>query len=108
MHGLSVGFTHHRSRLRARFEREAKTVSSLNHPNICTLFDIAESPGPDDTPTSYLVMEFVDGEDLASLIRRIGRLPREKAAEMRQDEFERISRKHLRDLMADAVIENRS
>ena len=38
-----------------RFEREARTVAALNHPNICTLYDI----GPD-----YLVMEFVEGEPL--------------------------------------------
>jgi serine/threonine protein kinase len=44
-----------------RFEREAKTLSALNHPNICTLFDV----GP-----NYLVMELVDGETLAARIER--------------------------------------
>src|SRR5215467_15676338 len=43
-----------------RFEREAKTISSLNHPNICTLHDIGFQDGVD-----YLVMECVDGETLA-------------------------------------------
>src|SRR5512140_98009 len=46
--------------IRARFEREAKTVSSLNHPNICTLYDVGREGGVD-----YLVLELVDGETLA-------------------------------------------
>jgi serine/threonine protein kinase len=53
-------------RLRARFEREAKTISSLNHPNICTLFDVGEG---------YLVMELLEGESLAERIARNGALP---------------------------------
>jgi len=45
---------------RERFEREAKTISQLNHPHICTLHDIG-----DDNGTSYLVMELLEGESLA-------------------------------------------
>jgi serine/threonine protein kinase len=48
------------SEVRARFEREAKTVSSLNHPHICTLFDVGR-----EGDTDYLVMELVEGEMLA-------------------------------------------
>src|SRR5436309_351068 len=47
--------------VRARFEREAKTVSSLNHPNICTLFDIGR-----EGETDFLVMELIEGETLAA------------------------------------------
>ncbi|HXS10928.1 MAG TPA: serine/threonine-protein kinase, partial [Candidatus Krumholzibacteria bacterium] len=57
------------SEVRARFEREARTVSSLNHPNICTLHDIGR-----EGSTDYLVMELVDGETLAARIAR-GALP---------------------------------
>jgi Tol biopolymer transport system component/tRNA A-37 threonylcarbamoyl transferase component Bud32 len=53
----------------ARFEREAKVISALNHPNICTLFDV----GP-----NYLVMEFVEGKPLLAP-ERPGPLPREEA-----------------------------
>ncbi len=55
--------------VRARFEREAKTVSSLNHPHICTLFDVGRQGDVD-----YLVMELVEGETLASRLLK-GALP---------------------------------
>ena len=55
--------------VRARFEREAKTVSSLNHPNICTLFDVGR-----EGDTDYLVMELVEGETLAARLAK-GALP---------------------------------
>jgi len=48
-----------------RFEREARTVSSLNHPHICHLYDVGSQDG-----TDYLVMEFLDGETLADRLRR--------------------------------------
>jgi eukaryotic-like serine/threonine-protein kinase len=55
-----------------RFEREAKTISSLNHPNICTLHDIGSQDGVD-----YLVMECVEGETVAKRLER-GPLPLEQ------------------------------
>jgi len=54
---------------RSRFEREARTISQLNHPHICTLHDVGETDG-----ISYLVMELVDGQSLADHIGR-GPLP---------------------------------
>src|SRR5579872_6258357 len=48
-----------------RFEREARAVSSLNHPSICQLFDVGQQDG-----TDFLVMEFLDGETLAERVRR--------------------------------------
>ncbi|HEU5181004.1 MAG TPA: protein kinase [Candidatus Polarisedimenticolia bacterium] len=55
--------------LRQRLEREARAVSSLNHPHICTLFDIGHHEG-----TDFLVMEHLEGETLAERLRR-GPLP---------------------------------
>jgi eukaryotic-like serine/threonine-protein kinase len=45
---------------RQRFEREAKVISSLNHPNICTLYDVGQQDGAD-----FIVMEYLEGESLA-------------------------------------------
>jgi serine/threonine protein kinase len=53
------------ARLKLRFEREAKTISQLNHPNICTVYDVGHDSGVD-----YLVMELIDGESLADRIAR--------------------------------------
>src|SRR5271169_7069565 len=58
-----------------RFEREARTISSLNHPNICVLHDVGSQDG-----TSYLVMEYVDGETLDSRLQR-GPMPLKQALE---------------------------
>jgi serine/threonine protein kinase len=61
--------------VRARFEREARTISSLNHPHICTLHDVGRAPGEAGSgDIEYLVMELVDGETLATRIAR-GPLP---------------------------------
>src|SRR5881409_2960167 len=57
------------AQLRLRFEREAKAISSLAHPNICTLHDIGQQDGID-----YLVMEYLEGETLADRIAK-GPLP---------------------------------
>ena len=59
--------------VRERFDREARAVSSLNHPNICMLFDIGDAEG-----TCFLVMEYLEGETLASRLER-GPLPPEEA-----------------------------
>ncbi len=54
-----------RPELRTRLEREAKVISQLNHPHICTLYDVGDQHG-----TSYLVMELLEGETLADRIAR--------------------------------------
>ena len=64
---VAIKITH--ERFSARFDREARAISSLNHPNICTLHDV----GP-----NYLVMELVDGETIADRLKS-GPLP-EKVA----------------------------
>ena len=60
---------------RERFEREARAVSSLNHPHICTLHDVGEQDG-----IHYLVMEYVEGDTLQQRLEK-GRLPLDQALE---------------------------
>ncbi|MDA2935336.1 serine/threonine-protein kinase, partial [Acidobacteria bacterium AH-259-D05] len=64
-----------RADLRERFEREARAVSSLNHPHICTLHDIGEQDG-----IHYLVMEYLEGESLAARLEK-GALSLERTLE---------------------------
>src|SRR5512141_919055 len=54
---------------RARFEREARTISALSHPNICALFDIGDHDG-----IHYVVLEYIDGKSLADRLAK-GSLP---------------------------------
>ena len=61
----------------SRFRKEVRTARQISHPNLCRVYDIGEAEG-----LTYLTMEYVDGEDLASLLRRIGKLPQEKALEI--------------------------
>jgi len=64
-----------------RFEREARAISQLNHPHICTLYDVGHIGGPDapsGAPGTYLVMELVEGETLAERLTR-GPLPLDRA-----------------------------
>lgn len=60
-----------------RFIGEVRTARQISHRNVCKVFDIGESGGK-----HFLSMEFVDGDDLSSLLRRIGRFPSDKAAEI--------------------------
>src|SRR5215469_1089269 len=58
-----------RDGVRERFEREAQAISSLNHPHICTLYDVGHQNGID-----YLVMEYLEGETLSARLQK-GPLP---------------------------------
>ena len=58
------------------FHAEVRNARQVSHPNVCRVYDIGEVSG-----LHFLTMEYVDGEDLASLLRRIGRLPADKALE---------------------------
>jgi hypothetical protein len=60
-----------------RLYNEVRTARQIAHPAVCRVYDIGEAEGQ-----HFLSMEFVDGEDLASLLRRIGRLPQDKAIEI--------------------------
>ena len=61
----------------ARFRKEVATARGVSHPNVCRVYDLGEHQGQ-----LFLAMEYIDGEDLASLLRRVGRLPEEKGVEI--------------------------
>ncbi len=63
--------------LLARFHAEVRLARQVSHPNVCRVYDIDEIEGQ-----SFLSMEYVDGEDLASLLKRIGHLHGDKALEV--------------------------
>jgi len=67
----------HDAAMLERFHREVRTARKVSHPNVCRVFDIGEADG-----FHFLSMEYIDGEDLSSLLRRIGRLPEDKAVEI--------------------------
>lgn len=67
----------HDEGLLERFRNEVRIARRVSHPNVCRVYDVGEVDGQ-----TFFTMEYVDGEDLASLLRRIGRLPQDKAVEM--------------------------
>jgi tRNA A-37 threonylcarbamoyl transferase component Bud32 len=67
---------------RERFLDEERLARQVSHPNICRVHDVGETASSDGARLLFLSMEYVAGEDLASLLRRIGRLPQEKANEI--------------------------
>jgi len=74
--------------VRARFEREARTVSSLNHPNICTLFDVGR-----EGETDYLVMELIEGETLSTRLTK-GPLPMAETLRIGSEVADALDRAH--------------
>jgi len=74
--------------LRQRFEREARAVSSLNHPHICTLHDVGRQDGVD-----YLVMEYLEGETLADRLGR-GPLPPRQALRVGAEIADALDKAH--------------
>jgi serine/threonine-protein kinase len=62
---------------RARFLDEVRIARQVSHSNVCRVYDVGDVDG-----RHFISMEFVDGEDLATLLRRIGRLPNDKAVQI--------------------------
>ena len=77
-----------RSELRERFEREARTIASLNHPHICVLHDIGQQDGID-----YLVMEYLEGETLAQRLQK-GALPLEQVLQFAIEISDALDKAH--------------
>ena len=85
---LPEAFAHDPERL-SRFQREAKTLAALNHPNIATIHGLEESNG-----RHYLVMELVPGETLAQRVKRDGAMPIEEALTIAKQIAEALEAAH--------------
>ena len=78
----------------SRFRQEAQAAASLSHPNVVTVYDYGEDPsGP------YIVMELVDGEDLATILRRSGALPPRQVARIGAGVARALAAAHARGLV---------
>src|ERR1700692_1862515 len=85
---LPEAFAHDPERL-ARFQREAKMLAQLNHPNIATIYGLEHSDG-----THYLVMELVSGENLAERVKRDGPVPVEETLTIAKQIAEALEAAH--------------
>ena len=77
-----------------RFAGEVRLTRGIAHPNVCRIYDIGEAEG-----WHYLSMEYVDGETLESLLRRIGRLPTDKALDIARQLFAGVAAAHERGVL---------
>jgi hypothetical protein len=73
---------------------EVRVARQVSHPNVCRVHDVVEAGGH-----RFIAMEYVDGEDLASLLRRIGRLPAQKATDVARDLAEGLAAAHDRGIV---------
>ena len=92
-----------RSQFNWRFEREARTISALNHPHICTLFDVGALPDG----STYLVTELVEGETLRDVLKQSP--PAERSLEIARQVLEALRAAHgagivHRDLKPDNIM----
>jgi serine/threonine-protein kinase len=78
----------------AQFHAEVRLARQVAHPNVCRVYDIDEADG-----APFLSMEYVDGEDLASLLRRIGRLPQDKGLDVSRQLCAGLAAAHARGVL---------
>src|SRR5437667_3412709 len=78
----------------AQFHNELRTARQVSHKNVVRLYDLGEADG-----RRFLTMEYVDGEDLESLLRRIGRIPQDKAIELSRQLCAGVAAAHERGVL---------
>ncbi len=79
----------------ARFTREARNASHINHPNVCTVYDFGET----DEGLPFIAMEYVEGETLSDLMEREGPLPPERVLELAEQILDALSAAHDRGIV---------
>ena len=77
-----------------RLRKEVAVARRVSHPNACRVWDIGDHDGQ-----PFLAMEYIDGEDLASLLRRVGRLPEEKGVEIARQLCQALAAVHDQGLL---------
>src|SRR5262245_14260937 len=75
----------------SRFHNELRVARQVSHKNVCRLYDLGEAGGH-----RFLTMEYIDGEPLASLLRRIGRMPHDKAVQIARQLCAAVAAAHER------------
>lgn len=78
----------------SQFHNELRIARQVAHKNVCRMYDLGEADG-----RRFLTMEYVDGEDLASLLRRIGRIPQDKAIEIARQLCAGVAAAHERGVL---------
>src|SRR3954463_1353047 len=78
----------------AQFHNEVRTARQVSHPNVCRVYDIGEIDGQ-----LFITMEYVDGEDLSVLLRRIGRLPEDKGIDIARQVCAGLAAAHERGVL---------
>lgn len=91
---------------RERFLDEVRLARLVSHPNVCRVHDVGGRLAPDggastggDVGVKYITMEYVQGEDLSSLLRRVGRLPEERAVEIARELCAGLAAAHAQGLI---------
>ncbi|HEY1305242.1 MAG TPA: serine/threonine-protein kinase [Vicinamibacterales bacterium] len=78
----------------SQFHNELRVARQVSHKNVCRLYDLGEAQG-----RRFLTMEYVDGEDLGSLLRRIGRIPHDKAVQIARQLCAGVAAAHERGVL---------
>ena len=91
---LRAGTRERSADLRRRLRTEVRLARQISHPNVCRVYDIGEADG-----VLYVSMEFVDGEDLAALLKRIGRFPVDKGVEIARRLCSGLAAAHARGVL---------
>src|SRR5579862_1958457 len=78
----------------ARLHNELRTARQVSHKNVCRVYDLGDADG-----RRFITMEYVDGEDLGSLLRRIGRIPQDKAIQIARQLCAGVAAAHERGVL---------
>jgi len=90
---LPAEFERHPDRLQRLFG-EVRIARQVSHPNVCRVYDVGDAEGH-----PFITMEYIDGEDLAALLRRIGRLPQEKALDLTRQVAAGLATAHMQGII---------